>query len=48
MGDTGAADAGTRYEALYASQMSALYIEYTGGEEDGAVDTLSSGDCLLG
>lgn len=48
VGDEGAASAARRYEQLYAAQMSALYIEYSGGEEDGAEDTLTSGDCILG
>ncbi len=48
VGDEGAANSSVRYESLYSAQMSALYIEYTGGEEDGAADILSSGDCLLG
>lgn len=48
VGSPEASDAALRFLQQYTAAMSALYIEYTGGEEDGATDVLSSGDCILG
>ena len=44
----GAAEAADRFMTMHKAAMSALYIEYSGGETLGASDVLSSGDCILG
>jgi len=47
VGDVGADAKAAWFSRQYQSEMSALYIEYSGSEGTTS-DTLSSGDCILG